>query len=70
MFNEESWLATLLNSGIKIGRGPRKRQYIGDHYDVIIGIGDDHTATLTIDDESLKVLCERNDIDMAELLEG
>jgi len=51
-------------------RSPNKTMYASKHYQVTIGIGKDHTATLTIDEESLNKLCEITGIDAEDLIEG
>ena len=56
----EQELADLLYTAGGMQTGPNKRTYVTRHYEVCIGIGKDHTATITIDEDSLLALCERN----------
>jgi hypothetical protein len=41
-----------------IGDAPHKTQRVGKHYEVIIAIGKDHTATLTLDESAYFELCK------------
>ena len=41
-----------------VGVAPCKTQRHGAHYEVIIGIGRDHTATLTLDEDAYFELCK------------
>ena len=40
----------------ELGCAPVKRLFHSKHYEYIIGIGKDHTASLTIDEDALKEL--------------
>ena len=48
--------ALLMNNNI--GDAPHKTQRHGKHYEVIIAIGENHTATLTLDEEAYFELCK------------
>lgn len=42
----------------KMAPAPYKTQRQGKHYEVIIGIGNDHIATLTLDEDAYIELCK------------
>ena len=37
---------------------PSKREYFTPHYDVLIGVGKDHTADITLDHDAMSELME------------
>ena len=49
---------------------PNKTTYAAKHYQTIIGIGDDHAATITLDEDAMKELCERKGYSMADFIEA
>jgi hypothetical protein len=68
MENEESKLASLFWIADSVSAAPIKTLRHGVWYELIIGIGNNHTAHVTIDDEALKVLCERNAMNFDEII--
>ena len=49
---------------------PNKTTYVSKHYQAIIGIGNDHVATVTIDEDALKTLCDKYGHDIEDFIEG
>ena len=68
MENEENKLASLFWIADTVSAAPIKTQRNGVWYELIIGIGNDHTAYVTIDDEALNTLCERNAMNFEEII--
>jgi len=68
MEDEENKLASLFWIADHVCDAPPKTQRAGKWYQLIIGIGNDHTAYVTIDDDALKALCDRNAMDFDEIV--
>lgn len=47
---------SVITKGLKRIDSPRKTTYHTKHYQYVVGIGNDHVATLTIDEDALKAL--------------
>ena len=65
---DEHYLMAMVESSDVILEAPTKRKFYEPHYIITLAIGNDHTADLTIDEESLQELCERNDHDFETIL--
>ena len=70
MESELELLTNLLWLGGKMQVSPIRRTYGSRHYDLCIAIGNDHSATLTIDEDSLKRLCEISGHQISNFLES
>jgi len=65
---KEKTLVDLLNEQTTfLTTAPCRTKCYGVWYEVVIGIGNDHTASLTIDKDSLMELCNRNNINFEEV---
>jgi len=69
MGNAESVLANLVGVGGKLQEAPETTEYYTKHYQLIVGIGDDHTATVTFDEDSLKELCKNHGYELDDFIE-
>ena len=67
MENEESKLASLIWLAGNMKAAPHKTQRVGVWFELVVGIGNDNVAYITMDEESLKELCNRNSIDFEAL---
>jgi len=65
---QELKLASLVRFADCVNDAPRKTQRQGVWYEIYIGIGSDHMAYITIDDDALKALCDRQGLDHDELI--
>lgn len=54
-------LQDLKARGGTLGEAPYKTERFGKHYSVLIGIGKDHTAELTLNEDALQVLLGGDD---------
>ena len=43
----------------RIAPGPFRREFVSPHVEAVVGIGKDHTATISVDEEALEVLFEK-----------
>jgi len=68
MEDEETKLARLLFMGGSMSESPNKTTYVSKHYQMTIGIGNDHVATITLDEDAMKVLCARKDYCMSDFI--
>ena len=65
---QELKLASLVRVSDCVNDAPRKTQRQGVWHEIIIGIGNDHTAYITMDDDALKALCDSQGLDYDELI--
>jgi len=68
MFSDNVLLAYLIGKN-KISDAPKKTEYYTKHKEIIIGIGDDHIASLTLDEDALEALYKLIEIASKELVE-
>ncbi len=59
---EEKLLKELVERG-DIGPAPTRSEYYTPHYEVIVGIGKDHSAKIIIDEEAYFTLLENEDFE-------
>lgn len=60
---EKILISLIMENDFKFDDAPHSTQLSGKWYKMIIGIGNDHSAYITLDEESLKELCERKGMD-------
>jgi len=60
---EKILISLIMENKFGFDDAPPVCQLNGKWHKMIIGIGSDHTAYLTLDDEALKSLCERKGMD-------
>lgn len=70
MEDDETKLASLLYTGGAMDESPKSTTYATKHFQLIIAIGKNHTATITIDEESMKELCKRKGYSMQDFIEA
>jgi len=68
MEDEETKLGDILWCSGGLHEAPNSIKFYERHYELIIGIGNDHSAKLIIDEGSLHALCERQDIKIKDVM--
>lgn len=49
-----------LIAGDKLFPAPKRSEFVGEHYQFLVGIGDDETATITMTKEAYELLMANN----------
>ena len=64
---KEKVLSELIGVAGPVYEAPQKTARCGRWHQLTIGIGEDHTAYVTIDDDALAELCRRTGIDIKSI---